>query len=242
MFLKLRTTQNQKATEMMTSYYEPRTNTAVSLMKRPRNKPEAKKKGISFDASFKMIEIMGLDDYTSQEIEASWYTGEEMAQISRRCLKILDWAETKRSRNDKIYCMRGLEGHTTLGSISKRRNRETSIMSVLEEQIRQNGEIDFESLSKVYSCTTSSSLMWAMVVGNRDQQEAEAYLHCNEDSYDSVGQENILQTRDRIYLKNQIPNPDRSPRSSHNHQMNARAAQRTRMSIESTQLIRSRKC
>jgi hypothetical protein len=212
---------------MITSFYTPRTNTAVSLMKLPRNKPEAKRKGISFDASVQMKEIMGLDDYTSQEIEASWYTDEEMEQISGRCFKILDKAEKRRSRNGKKgkkYCMRGLEGHTTLGSISKRRNRETSLMSVLEEQRRRSGEIDFESLSKVYSCTTSSSQMWAMVVGNRDQQEAEAYLHCNEDSYDPVGQENMLQTRDRIYLQNQIPNPKRSPRSSHNHQMNARAA------------------
>jgi hypothetical protein len=208
---------------MITTIYESRTNTAVLMMKCPQNKPEAKRRGISFDESVKMKEIMGIHDYTSQEIEASWYTGEEMEQISMRCFKILDMTEARRSRFPKKYCMRGLEGHTTLGSISKRLNRETSLMSVLEVQ-RQSEEIDFESLSKVYSCTTSSSLMWAMVVGNRDQHEAEAYLHCNEDNYDSVGLENMLQTRDRSYLKNQILTQPRSPRSSHNHQLSARAA------------------
>jgi hypothetical protein len=209
---------------MITSFYELRTNAAISLLKRPQSKPEAKRRGISFDSSVEIREIMGLDDYTSQEIEASWYTREEMEQISGRCFKILDMAETRRSRNPKKYCMRGLEGHTTLGSISKRLNRETSAMSVLEEQGRQSGEIDFESLSKVYSCTTSSSLMWAMVVGNRDQQEAEAYLYCNEDSYDSFGQENMLKTKDRSSFKNHSPYPNRSPHSPLNHQVSAQAA------------------
>jgi hypothetical protein len=56
-------------------------------MKLPRNKPEAKRKGISFDASVQMKEIMGLDDYTSQEIEASWYTGEDL-EMARRARSI----------------------------------------------------------------------------------------------------------------------------------------------------------
>lgn len=209
--------------------YERRSMRAVaSLMKSQENeKAPTKKSSVSFETSVATVQIMGLDAYTRQEIEASWYTDEDMENLARRCMHILHRVENGRGANaGKKYCMRGLEGHTRGGSISKRRNRDAAITSVLAEQRRQlegYGEIDFQSLAQAYSRTTSSSSMWATVVGQRDQQAAEEYLSSIEDSCESIGQHNLLQTRDRT-LSRQVPKTTRGPRSSSNHSMNAKAA------------------
>jgi hypothetical protein len=129
---------------------------------------------------------MGLDEYTQKEIQDTWHTEEEMNAITMRCIKILTKIELGRSFKGKRYCARGLESHTTFGSIAKKRNRETAIMSVLEEQKRQfeaTGEVDIESISKAYKRTTSSHQMWAQVVAQRGKQEADVYLFENEDDY-----------------------------------------------------------
>jgi hypothetical protein len=152
-----------------------------------KGKSQAKRmKEVSFAANVAQIEIMGLDEYTQKEIKNTWHTEKEMNAITMRCIKILTKIEFGRSFKGKRYCVRGLESHTTSGSIAKERNRETAMMSVLEEQQRQfdaTGVVDIESISKAYKRTTSSQQMWAQVVASRDKQEAEVYLFENEDDY-----------------------------------------------------------
>jgi hypothetical protein len=86
--------------------------------------------------------------------------------------------ESGGSMNGKKYCTRGLEGHTTLGSISKTKARMDAFAGVLEEQARQwkeNEETDIQAISDIYRNTSSSSQLWAQVIGNQDQQAAESY-------------------------------------------------------------------
>ena len=81
------------------------------------------------------------------------------------------------------YCTRGLEGHSRLGSISKKRNRSTAIAAVLTEQSQQWIEdiVDEEAIAGVYQRTTSSCQMWAQVKGNQDRQAADAVLFKEEE-------------------------------------------------------------
>eukprot|EP00980_Cylindrotheca_fusiformis_P004966 scaffold1054_cov124-Cylindrotheca_fusiformis.AAC.6 len=187
-----------------------------------------KAKSVSFATFITVVPIMGLGDYSRHEIKISWYTAEEMEEISRRLFKILHSTENKTPAKAKRYCMRGLEGHTTLGSISKRRNREAMWASVLEEQKRQQekGIVDAESLSKVCARNTSSSRMWASAVGNRDQQAAETYLYQepNETSNASLQLQQILEARDQMLSRSTSLKKERGPRSAYNIRMNARAA------------------
>eukprot|EP00980_Cylindrotheca_fusiformis_P004963 scaffold1054_cov124-Cylindrotheca_fusiformis.AAC.3 len=185
-------------------------------------------KSVSFATSVTVVPIVSLGDYSRNEIESSWYTAEEMEQITRRLLKILCHAESTKSKNAKRYCMRGLEGHTTLGSTSKGRSREAMWASVLDEQKRQqeNGIVDAESLAKVCARNTSSSRMWAIVVGNRDQQAAEAYLYQETKEADnaSLQFQQMLEAREQVLSRSTSLKKERSSRSAYNRRMNARAA------------------
>ena len=76
--------------------------------------------------------------------------------------------------------MRGLEGHTTTGSIVKRNNRTTAFAAVFGAQERHwnaNDASKIQAISAAYRCITSSCQMWAQVVGNRDQKAVEDYIY-----------------------------------------------------------------
>jgi hypothetical protein len=117
-------------------------------------------------------------DYSPKEIKATWYTDEEYNTISRQCCKQIKKMDGGEKLKDKKYCARGLEAHTRFGSIAKSKNKAESIRSVLREQDMQllEGRYDDEAIGKAYHQRTSSSQMWASVVGLRDQRSSENYL------------------------------------------------------------------
>ncbi|CAJ1937672.1 unnamed protein product [Cylindrotheca closterium] len=143
------------------------------------------RRGVTINSNVQVHEILTLHEYTAIEINAAWYNVDEMDRIARKCSKILRKIDRAGSaKEESKYCIRGLETHTSLGSISKRSNRAAAKLAVFEEQARQSWnkeeESDVQAISDAYRCTTSSCQMWAQVVGRRDQQEAEAYLYDEE--------------------------------------------------------------
>ena len=139
----------------------------------------SKTRKVTINPSVKVHEVLTIYDYTASEISATWYDEDEMGKITQRCFNILQKIESGSDKASK-YCARGLETHTILGSSIKRTNRATANTAVIEEQQRQwneTEETDVQAISDAYRCTTSSCQMWAQVVGNRDQQEVEAYLY-----------------------------------------------------------------
>jgi hypothetical protein len=118
------------------------------------------------------------NDFSPEEIKATWFTEEEYYTISRQCCKQIDKMDKGQKLKDKKYCARGLEALTKLASIAKSKSREESIRAVLQEQDMQVEEerYDDEAIGKAYHQVTSSCQMWASVVGLRDQRSSEAYL------------------------------------------------------------------
>jgi hypothetical protein len=159
----------------------------IHTVKRRQHKPRAKKttKRVSFAPDITAMETMCIDDYTMEEIDRTWYTEEDMLRISEECFLILEKTGEKTSlRKSERYCFRGLEPHSKIGSILKNKSRQTAIKLVLEEQqrlLKRKGVADIDSLYKVYHNTTSSSQMWAQVVGSRDHHNAESYLDDHDD-------------------------------------------------------------
>lgn len=147
--------------------------------------PTGCKRLVQFNPSVTGIVIMSLHDYTPSEIAAAWYDNEEMDEITKRCVKILKKMESNPFKNSK-YCLRGLEGHSTLGSINKRMNRSAAAAAVLDEQARQwrneRDGTDTQAIADAYRKTTSSCQMWAQVMGNRDQLTAEEFLNREDDN------------------------------------------------------------
>ncbi|CAJ1965461.1 unnamed protein product [Cylindrotheca closterium] len=142
------------------------------------------KKSVTFSSNVTGIQIMNIDDYTPREISASWYNQEDMDRITNRCFKVLTRMESGASNNKgKKCCMRGLEGHTTTGAISKNKNRASAYAAVLMEQSKQwmRNEVDEQAIADAYRSTTSSCQLWAQVVGKHDEHTAEYIYYMEEE-------------------------------------------------------------
>jgi hypothetical protein len=123
---------------------------------------------------------LSLHHYTPDEILASWYHQEEYKRIAKECCKEVLKLEKGEIFKDKKYCSRGLESHTRQAITSARRNRKLAVKAVLKEQDEQHllvgGVVDEGAISCSYQRVTSSSQLWACVVGLCDQRAAERYL------------------------------------------------------------------
>eukprot|EP00526_Cylindrotheca_closterium_P023761 CAMPEP_0113603270 /NCGR_PEP_ID=MMETSP0017_2-20120614/1190_1 /TAXON_ID=2856 /ORGANISM="Cylindrotheca closterium" /LENGTH=195 /DNA_ID=CAMNT_0000511653 /DNA_START=76 /DNA_END=663 /DNA_ORIENTATION=+ /assembly_acc=CAM_ASM_000147 len=152
----------------------------------------ASKKKVTFNPSVRAATVLSITDYTDSEIDASWYNDDEMDRITQRAIKILMKMESAKQNEAKRYCFRGLEGHSKLGSISKKKNRSEAREAVFGEQDRrwnESDEFNDQAVADAYRQTTSSSQMWAQVMGRRDRKAVESYLFQEEveDEVMSVG-------------------------------------------------------
>lgn len=147
----------------------------------------SEKRRVAINETVKVHEILSIYDYTASEISASWFDSNEMDKITDRCFRILQKIEGRKSKNGQKYCIRGLEGHTTIGSITKSNNRSAAYIAMLDEQERHwddEPDIRVQAMSDAYQRISSSCQMWAQVVGNRDEQAVEAYLHDDHNNED----------------------------------------------------------
>jgi hypothetical protein len=135
-------------------------------------------KSVAFATRDTVHHTIARQDFSSEELEAAFFSEEEYFQISKRCHKQIDRMDHGETLKDRKYCARGLEAHTGIGSITKSKSRAQSIRAVLQEQdvqIRQ-GVLDEEAIGVMYHDVTSSCQMWASVIGLRDQHAAEGYM------------------------------------------------------------------
>jgi hypothetical protein len=118
--------------------------------------------------------ILSRHDYTAEEKRVAWLQDEEFAWINKMNCKQVRKIESGQNLKDKKYCSRGLESHTRLAASSKSQNRKLAVNAVLDEQYEQ--ELDApneEAISHAYYQVTSSSQLWACMIGLRDQRSAE---------------------------------------------------------------------
>eukprot|EP00980_Cylindrotheca_fusiformis_P011460 scaffold2659_cov107-Cylindrotheca_fusiformis.AAC.3 len=179
---------------------------------------------VSFAAEVLVMETMGLNNYTVEEISQTWYSYEEMEEIKEECYETMEKISEHRPLQDTArYCIRGLENNTQIGYTLKYMNRDESVQIVLEEQRRQleKGEgVDENSISKAYRNATSSSHMWARVIGNRDRHWADlyldgidtAYIMCMEDYQISNGKQ--VRSVSGVAREEEIPKNAIMPRAA----------------------------
>lgn len=142
---------------------------------------------VAFNPSVSCVHIMSIEDYTPKERSATWFNENEMDRITQRCFKIVTRMNAAKSGR---HCIRGLEGYSTVGSLSKKNNRLSAIAAVLIEQANQwvDARVDEQAIANAYQRTTSSCQMWAQVMGKRDQQAAESiFLKEHEDGAGEEG-------------------------------------------------------
>ena len=138
-------------------------------------------RSIQFNPSVQKRRHLPLHEYTTEELDACWFRGNEYAQIARSFRKEIKMLERGLLKNlalydhDRKYCVRGLESHTRLAALARNQNRLTARAAVLEEQSEQLsiGVIDNEAIASRYRDASWSSMLWAIRVGKQDQREAE---------------------------------------------------------------------
>lgn len=135
---------------------------------------DAENKCVRFQAECIFRRTLSINDYTPDEIRATWYGPEEYERIARLCQKEVRKINKGGELRDKKYCSRGLEGHTDAGSASRKRNRMSAWNAVLDEQLLQwdQGVFDEDAIAEIYiRASSSSSQMWANFVGEQDQKQ-----------------------------------------------------------------------
>ena len=136
-----------------------------------------RRKSVQFNPKAQVRLILGLQDFSSQEIAATWFSQKEFQEIQTDCIKQIGKLELGMAFSDINYCARGLETHCGTRALVKAKNRALAIQSGLEEQARQwtlateDGSID--AIALVYHHASSSSQIWAHVVGLHDQRDTE---------------------------------------------------------------------
>ena len=128
-------------------------------------------KRVSFKRTVRGVAVKSIYEYSPKEIKACWYNVEELDKIAERCIKILHHFENGKTKKGQRYCIRGLESHSTMGSISRAEIRSAALKAVLEEQSRQlkeNQEINELSIADAYQRISASSQMRAQVMGALD--------------------------------------------------------------------------
>lgn len=114
--------------------------------------------------------------YTSDVVASVWYNKDELKNITNRCFLLLKKAENGGSKTGRTYCMRGLEGYSTLGSATRKKNRSNALLAVLEEQQRQlvdHGYIDANEIANVYKRSTAQCQLCALFMAKRDHLETQ---------------------------------------------------------------------
>lgn len=136
---------------------------------------------VSFDLTDKVREVPNRNDYTAEELEATWYGRREkevMRQAAFGIAESLDihYFHDYQDRSSSTR-FRGLESYTQEGSEQRNLHRVKNLVAVLREQRRQRccGELVTngpELLEAACYTTSTRCQKLAGIQGNRDERDA----------------------------------------------------------------------
>jgi hypothetical protein len=119
--------------------------------------PISTKKSVSFHEKVRARVSLHINDYSAEEIQATWLNAADMQRIRREMRYTVQMMKFGSSFDENEYSIRGLEHGTSEGSQSRRKNRSEAVKAVLNEQYRQvaGDSIDEQDLAKVYKVCAS---------------------------------------------------------------------------------------
>jgi len=130
---------------------------------------------ITFSISIETVEsTLHLDDYTDEEIEATWYQLDELKEIKRSRKALVKRMEAGEELDECEDCVRGLETKTKTGNRLRQSEILAASAAVLDEQDLQDekGEVDLDMIATVYRMYTRHSQSQAESRGKADAEEA----------------------------------------------------------------------
>jgi hypothetical protein len=135
-----------------------------------------KKKEVLFKANARARRCLHLNDYTDEEIAATWYSRAELDEVRREArLSVEIIAAAGRGGMDldlEEYCLRGIEFLNLEGAKHKMENKMAAWDALFDEQDLQleDGTIDLEMLSMVYFDASYHSQLEAQERARCDEQ------------------------------------------------------------------------
>jgi len=132
------------------------------------------RKRVSFLSHAEVYEIETTEEYTDQELDACWFTPDEYDEIVWKNQQTIRRASSQSLRRDD--CMRGLESQLHEAYLKRRRIKDISICTVLNEQMKQRqlNKWDPEQLREVYQSIAEYSTAKAIETARFDALEAQA--------------------------------------------------------------------
>jgi hypothetical protein len=133
----------------------------------------APKPSISFNPSVRVKPTIHIDEYSEEEIAASWYCEDELETIKLEVrTTLLLMANDSTMANSERLCSRGIECFTSKGRAIKKHRKEEARLAVFEEQAYQfnNDIFDPEVIADDYLDQTRKSQATATVIGFFDQE------------------------------------------------------------------------
>ncbi|GKY96551.1 hypothetical protein MPSEU_000614700 [Mayamaea pseudoterrestris] len=132
-------------------------------------------KGIKFvEERNKVYPITHLDDIPEEEVNATWYDGNEYAEIKQSYQLTIFMMEAGEQLNLEEHTSRGLEYRTQEGAWARYENKRDAYNAVLDEQDRQwqEDQDDDEKISIIYLEHSSKCAKAAADRAKADEAEA----------------------------------------------------------------------
>jgi hypothetical protein len=124
---------------------------------------------VRFAQSDTVYDGLAMDEYTPEEIGASWFSNVENEAIHQRCKKVIRQMEKQPNQNK--YCSRGLESMTGSRMDLKQQNRLDGVNAVLDLQDAQwkQGYDDQEQIARHYQKVSLQCQIEASCIAELDE-------------------------------------------------------------------------
>ena len=134
------------------------------------------KKSVSFHSIVRASKVLHINNYTDEEIEATWYSDSDYAMMkadNRYTAQL--FVSGMVQGDDDQYCRRGLESYTPDGSRRRKSNRAAATAAVLDEQDEQfdEGVFEPEYIAQVYKFESEHCQVLANTIALADQEAAQ---------------------------------------------------------------------
>jgi hypothetical protein len=132
-------------------------------------------KRVEFAPLVRVRSTIGRDSYTAKEIQASWYSAQEVQKIRQENSRTVEKLERRIPLRETKYCARGLEHKMRLAWIARSQTIRQARRCVMEEQRYQilDSNMDETTIASIYHQNTASVQFHANVMGKRDAREIE---------------------------------------------------------------------
>ena len=136
------------------------------------NEPIQKEsKKVRFSHSLQIHETLHVSNFTEEELDNTWYNICDVSRLRREEQQTLELLNSGNYRGDcDQHCARGLEKRVRKGALDRRHNREVARLTVLDEQDRQEYQLQDnpEAIAKAYIAACNYSMVVAYNVAVLD--------------------------------------------------------------------------